>query len=98
MPSSTMKHADAFGLRRKNCDPRRELWWRKTGFEAHNLTDDGFTAFDLALKGAEAGCQFAAAVVRLPFYSGVQVPGAVAPVGTRPWRPSGAEGTAGPVR
>ena len=46
--SSMMKHAEALGLRREDKGLRR----RKTGFEAHYLTDDEFAALGRALDGA----------------------------------------------
>ena len=52
--SSMMKHAEALGLRREDSNPCKGLRRRKTGFEAHYLTDDEFAALGRALDGAEA--------------------------------------------
>ena len=52
--SSTMRHAEAFGLRREVSNPCTGLRRRKTGFEAHYLTDHEFAALGRALDGAEA--------------------------------------------
>ncbi len=52
--SSMMKHAEALGLRREDSNPCRGLRRRKTGFEAHYLTDGEFAALGRALDGAEA--------------------------------------------
>ena len=47
--SSMMKHAEALGPRRED----KGLQRRKTGFEAHYLTDDEFAALGRVLDGAE---------------------------------------------
>ena len=48
VPSSMMKHAEALGLRREDSNPCKGLRRRKTGFEAHYLTDDEFAALGRA--------------------------------------------------
>ena len=48
-----MKHAETLSLRREDSNPCRELRRRKTGFEAHYLTDDEFAALGRALDGGE---------------------------------------------
>ena len=66
---SMMKHADALGLRREDSNPCKGLRRRKTGFEAHYLTDDEFAALGRALDGAEADHPVAVAVVRFRLYT-----------------------------
>ena len=61
--SSMMKHAEALGFRREDSNPCRGLRRRKTGFEAHHLTDDDFTALGRALADAEAECPVAVAAL-----------------------------------
>ena len=62
--SSMMKHAEALGLRREDSNPCKGLRRRKTGFEAHYLTDDEFAALGRALDGLEADHPVAVAVLR----------------------------------
>ena len=70
--SSMMKHAEALGLRREDSNPCKGLRRRKTGFEAHYLTDDEFAALGRALDGAEAVHPAAVAVVRFLLYTGAR--------------------------
>ena len=70
--SSMMKHAEALGLRREDSNPCKGLRRRKTGFEAHYLTDDEFAALGRALDGAEAEWPVAVAVVRFLLYTGAR--------------------------
>ena len=70
--SSMMKHAEARGLRREDSNPCKGLRRRKTGFEAHYLTDDEFAALGRALDGAEADHPVAVAVVRFLLYTGAR--------------------------
>ncbi len=70
--SSMMKHAEALGLRREDSNPCKGLRRRKTGFEAHYLTDDEFAALGWALDDAEAGWPVAVAVVRFLLYTGAR--------------------------
>ena len=70
--SSMMKHAEALGLRREDSNPCKGLRRRKTGFEAHYLTDDEFAALGRALDGAEADHPVAVAVVRFLLYTGAR--------------------------
>ena len=49
-----MKHAEILGLRREDSNAYKGLRRRKTGFEAHYLTDDEFAALGRALDAAEA--------------------------------------------
>ena len=49
--SSTMKHAEALGLRREDSNPGKGLRRRRTGFETYYLTDDVFAALGRALDG-----------------------------------------------
>ncbi len=50
--SSMMKHAEALGLRPEDSNPCRGLRRRKTGFEAHYLTDDEFAALGRACESS----------------------------------------------
>ncbi len=68
--SSMMKHAEAFGLRREDSNPCKGMRRRKTGFEAHHLTEDEFAALGRALDGAEADHPVAVPVVRFLLYTG----------------------------
>ena len=70
--SSMMRHAEALGLRREDSNPCRGLRRRKTGFEAHYLTDDEFAALGRALDHAEADSPVAVAVVRFLLYTGAR--------------------------
>ena len=70
--SSMMKHAEVLGLRREDSNPCKGLRRRKTGFEAHYLTDDEFAALGRALDGAEADHPVAVAVVRFLLYTGAR--------------------------
>ena len=70
--SSMMKHAEALGLRREDSNPCRGLRRRKTGFEAHYLTDDEFTALGRALDGTEADHPVAVAALRFLLYTGAR--------------------------
>jgi len=70
--SSMMQHAEALGLRREDSNPCKGLRRRKTGFEAHYLTDDEFAALGRALDGAEAEWSVAVAVVRFLLYTGAR--------------------------
>ena len=70
--SSMMKHAEALGLRREDSNPCKGLRRRKSGFEAHYLTDDEFAALGRALDGVEADHPVAVAVVRFLLYTGAR--------------------------
>ena len=59
--SSLMRHAEAFGRRR-----------RKTGFEAYYLTDDEFAALGRALDDAEAEHPVAVSALRFLLYTGAR--------------------------
>ena len=69
---SMMRHAEALGLRREDSNPCKGLRRRKTGFEAHYLTDDEFAALGRALDDAEADSPVAVAVVRFLLYTGAR--------------------------
>ena len=70
--SSMMKHAEALGLRREDSNPCKGLRRRKTGFEAHYLTDDEFAALGRALGNAVADCPVAVAALRFLLYTGAR--------------------------
>ena len=70
--SSMMKHAEALGLRREDSNPCKGLRRRKTGFEAHYLTDDEFAALGRALDGAEADHPVAVSALRFLLYTGAR--------------------------
>ncbi len=70
--SSMMKHAEALGLRREDSNPCKGLRRRKTGFEAHYLTDDEFAALGRALEDAEADHPVAVAALRFLLYTGAR--------------------------
>ncbi len=70
--SSMMEHAEALGLRREDSNPCRGLRRRKSGFEAHYLTDGEFAALGRALDEAEADHPAAVAVVRFLLYTGAR--------------------------
>ena len=70
--SSLMKHAEALGLRPEDSNPCRGLRRRKTGFEAHYLTDDEFAALGRALDGAETEHPVAVAALRFLLYTGAR--------------------------
>ncbi len=70
--SSMMKHAEALGLRREDSNPCKGLRRRKSGFEAHYLTDDEFAALGRALDGAEAEWPVAVAVLHFLLYTGAR--------------------------
>ncbi|MDE0704278.1 MAG: tyrosine-type recombinase/integrase [Rhodospirillaceae bacterium] len=70
--SSMMQHAEALGLRREDSNPCKGLRRRKTGFEAHYLTDDEFAALGRALDGAEAEWPVAVAALRFLLYTGAR--------------------------
>ena len=70
--SSMMKHAEALGLRREDSNPCKGLRRRKSGFEAHYLTDDEFAALGRALDGAEAEWPVAVAALRFLLYTGAR--------------------------
>ncbi|MYA96669.1 MAG: tyrosine-type recombinase/integrase, partial [Nitrospinae bacterium] len=70
--SSMMKHAEAFGLRCEDSNPCKGLRRRKSGFEAHDLTDDEFAALGRALDGAEAEWPVAVAALRFLLYTGAR--------------------------
>ena len=70
--SSMMKHAEALGLRREDSNPCKGLRRRKTGFEAHYLTDDEFAALGRALDGAETEWPVAVAALRFLLYTGAR--------------------------
>ena len=70
--SSMMKHAEALGLRCEDSNPCKGLRRRKTGFEAHYLTDDEFAALGRALDGADAEWPVAVAELRFLLYTGAR--------------------------
>ena len=70
--SSLMKHAEDVGLRPEGSNPCRGLRRRKTGFEAHYLTDDEFAALGRALDGAKASHPVAVAALRFLLYTGAR--------------------------
>ena len=70
--SSMMKHAEALGYRPENANPCRGLRRRKTGFQAHYLTDDEFAALARALDDAEADRPIAVAALRFLLYTGAR--------------------------
>ena len=70
--SSMMKHAEALGMRREDSNPCRGLRRRKTGFEAHYLTDDEFAALGRALNDAEADHPVAVSALRFLLYTGAR--------------------------
>ena len=70
--SSLMKHAETLGLRPEDSNPCRGLRRRKTGFEAHYLTDDEFAALARALDDAEADHPVAVAALRFLLYTGAR--------------------------
>ena len=70
--SPMMKHAEALGLRREDSNPCKGLRRRKTGFEAHYLTDDEFAALGQALDGAEADHPVAVDALRFLLYTGAR--------------------------
>ena len=70
--SSMMKHAEALGLRREDSNPCKGLRRRKSGFEAHYLSDDGFAALGRALDDAEADHPDAVAALRFLLYTGAR--------------------------
>ena len=70
--SSMMKHAEALGLRREDSNPCKGLRRRKSGFEAHYLTDEEFAALGRALDGAEAEWPVAVAALRFLLYTGAR--------------------------
>ena len=70
--SSMMKHAEALGLRREDSNPCKGLRRRKTGFEAHYLSDDGFAALGRALDDAEADHPVAVAALPFLLYTGAR--------------------------
>ena len=70
--SSMMKHAEALGLRREDSNPCKGLRRRKSGFEAHYLTDDEFAALGRALDEAEAKWPVAVAALRFLLYTGAR--------------------------
>ena len=70
--SSMMKHAETLALRPDGSNPCRGLRRRRTGFEAHYLTDDEFAALGRALDGAEADHGVAVAALRFLLYTGVR--------------------------
>ena len=70
--SSMMQHAEALGLRREDSNPCKGLRRRKTGFEAHYLSDDEFAALGRALDGAEADHPVAVAALRFLLYTGAR--------------------------
>ncbi len=70
--SSKMKHAETLALRPDGSNPCRGLRRRRTGFEAHYLTDDEFAALGRALDGAEADHRTAVAALRFLLYTGVR--------------------------
>ena len=67
-----MKHAETLGLRPEDSNPCRGLRRRKTGFEAHYLTDDEFAALGRALDGAEADHPVAVAALRFLLHTGAR--------------------------
>ena len=70
--SPMMKHAEALGLRPEDSNPCKGLRRRKTGFEAHYLTDDEFAALGRALDGAEADHRVAVAALRFLLFTGAR--------------------------
>ena len=70
--SSLMKHAEDLGLRPEGSNPCRGLRRRKTGFEAHYLTDVEFAALGWALAKIEDEHPVAVAVVRFLLYTGAR--------------------------
>ena len=70
--SSLMKHAETLGLRAEDSNPCRGLRRRKTGFEAHYLTDDELAALGRALDDAEAAHSVAVAALRFLLYTGAR--------------------------
>ena len=70
--SSLMKHAETLGLRPEDSNPCRGLRRRKTGFEAHYLTDHEFAALGQALDGAEAEHSVAVVALRFLLYTGAR--------------------------
>ncbi|MDE0029564.1 MAG: integrase, partial [Deltaproteobacteria bacterium] len=70
--SSLMKHTETLGFRLEDSNPCRGLRRRKTGFEAHYLTDDEFAALGEALDGAEAEHPIAVAALRFLLYTGAR--------------------------
>ena len=70
--SSLMKHAEALGLRHEDSNPCKGLRRRKSGFEAHYLTDDEFAALGRALDHVEADSPVVVAVVRFLLYTGAR--------------------------
>ena len=70
--SSMMKHAEALGLRREDSNPCKGLRRRKSGLEAHYLTDDEFAALGRALDGAEADHPVAVASLHFLLYTGAR--------------------------
>ena len=63
---------EALGLRPKDSNPCRRLRRRKTGFEAHYLTDDEFATLGQALDVAEADHPVALAALRFLLYTGAR--------------------------
>ena len=70
--SSLMKHAEALGLRREDSNPCKGLRRRKSGFEAHYLSDGEFAALGRALDDAEADHPVAVAALRFLLYTGAR--------------------------
>ena len=70
--SSMMQHAEALGLRREDSNPCKGLRRRKSGFEAHYLTDDEFAALGRALDDAEADHPVTVAALRFLLYTGAR--------------------------
>ena len=70
--SSLMKHAETLGLRPEDSNPCQGLRRRKTGFEAHYLTDHEFAALGRALDDAEAEHPVAVAALRFLLYTGAR--------------------------
>ncbi len=70
--SSMMKHAEDLGLRLEGSNPCRGLRRRKTGFEAHYLTDVEFAALGWALARVEDEYPVAVAAARLLLYTGAR--------------------------
>ena len=67
-----MKHAEAMGLRCEDSNPCKGLRRRKTGFEAHYLTDERVRHARLSARRAEADHPVAVAVVRFLLYTGAR--------------------------
>ena len=63
---------EALGLRPKDSNPCRRPRRRKTGFEAHYLTDDEFATLGQALDVAEADHPVALAALRFLLYTGAR--------------------------